>query len=89
MLNRIPWWAWLLIGGGVAVLAWLLVAPEAAPAGAAPVALKAELARRAMARAKQARERADAIEASGTPEIDAAGDAAERAMADRFAKGEQ
>ena len=32
---------------------------------------------------------ADAIEASGTPEIDAAGDAAEKAMADRFAKGEQ
>ena len=88
MLNRIPWWAWLLIGGGVAALAWLLVAPEAASAGGAPV-LKAVLARRAMARAKQARESADAIEASGTPEIDAAGDAAERAMADRFAKGEQ
>ncbi len=77
-MSRIPWWAWLIIGAVVAIVAGVLAGPEYAATGALPAAL----AKQAVGRARTLRVEAEAIDT--TPEPAAAGPTA----AERFEAGE-
>ena len=90
MIARVPWRACAILAAVASVLAWMRWRAEAAGAGAVP----AELARRALTRAKrnrveasELRAEADALDASGEPELDAAADAQETGERGRIARG--
>ena len=62
-LDRVPVWAWLLLGIGIAIGAWLLWRAEGAAAGS----VVAPLIKRRLEHAKRLRDEADELDAGPSP----------------------